>query len=175
MLRSSGLTGCVYKMMRMRDRGPCLALYSLRGRVTSRFGERVLVGPGTSRSSLHGTRHAQLPIRVLLHRSPCAPRQQALCSPSRVVPGAHRVVGPGTHRGSGPREVHTTPGPRATRERVLGPHVSRGGAPGHAWCGRGHRGRMWHSRGHRRRWCTRETCGKGKDRQRWLKLNHQVR
>jgi hypothetical protein len=49
------------------------------------------------------------------------------------------------------------------------------GAPGHAWCGRGHRGRMWHSRGHRRRWCTRETCGKGKDRQRWLKLNHQVR
>jgi hypothetical protein len=31
------------------------------------------------------------------------------CSASRVVPGAHRVVGPGTHRGSGPREVHTTP------------------------------------------------------------------
>jgi hypothetical protein len=30
------------------------------------------------------------------------------CSASRVVPGAHRVVGPGTHRGSGPREVHTT-------------------------------------------------------------------
>jgi hypothetical protein len=30
------------------------------------------------------------------------------CSPSRVVPGAHRVVNPGTHRGSGPREVHTT-------------------------------------------------------------------
>jgi hypothetical protein len=29
-------------------------------------------------------------------------------SASRVVPGAHRVVGPGTHRGSGPREVHTT-------------------------------------------------------------------
>jgi hypothetical protein len=31
-----------------------------------------------------------------------------LCCASRVVPGAHRVVGPGTHRGSGPREVHTT-------------------------------------------------------------------
>jgi hypothetical protein len=30
------------------------------------------------------------------------------CGRSRVVPGAHRVVGPGTHRGSGPREVHTT-------------------------------------------------------------------
>jgi hypothetical protein len=30
------------------------------------------------------------------------------CSASRVVPGAHRVVGPGTHRCSGPREVHTT-------------------------------------------------------------------
>jgi hypothetical protein len=30
------------------------------------------------------------------------------CSASRVVPGAHRVVGPGTHRGSGPREVHMT-------------------------------------------------------------------
>jgi hypothetical protein len=33
------------------------------------------------------------------------------CSASRVVPGAHRVVGPGTHRCSGPREVHTTAGP----------------------------------------------------------------
>jgi hypothetical protein len=30
------------------------------------------------------------------------------CGTSRVVPGAHRVVGPGTHRGSGLREVHTT-------------------------------------------------------------------
>jgi hypothetical protein len=30
------------------------------------------------------------------------------CGPSRVVLGAHRVVGPGTHRGSGPRKVHTT-------------------------------------------------------------------
>jgi hypothetical protein len=30
------------------------------------------------------------------------------CGTSRVVPGAHQVVGPGTHRGSGPREVHTT-------------------------------------------------------------------
>jgi hypothetical protein len=31
------------------------------------------------------------------------------CGTSRVVPGAHRVVGSSTHRGSGPREVHTTP------------------------------------------------------------------
>jgi hypothetical protein len=30
--------------MRERERGPCLALYSPRGRVTSRFEERVLVG-----------------------------------------------------------------------------------------------------------------------------------
>jgi hypothetical protein len=29
--------------MLMRERGPCLALYSPGGRVTSRFGERVLV------------------------------------------------------------------------------------------------------------------------------------
>jgi hypothetical protein len=29
-----------------RDRGPCLALYSPGGRVTSRFEERVLVGYG---------------------------------------------------------------------------------------------------------------------------------
>jgi hypothetical protein len=50
-----------------------------------------------------------LPIRVLLHRSPCASRHQVSCDTSQVVPGAHRVVGPGTHRGSGPREVHTTP------------------------------------------------------------------
>jgi hypothetical protein len=28
----------------IRERGPCLALYSPEGRVTSRFGERVLVG-----------------------------------------------------------------------------------------------------------------------------------
>jgi hypothetical protein len=33
-------------MMRMRDKGPCLALYSPGGRVTSRFEERVLVGYG---------------------------------------------------------------------------------------------------------------------------------
>jgi hypothetical protein len=37
MLRSSGLIGCDYKMMRMREKGPCLALYSLGGRVTGRF------------------------------------------------------------------------------------------------------------------------------------------
>jgi hypothetical protein len=41
------------------------------------------------------------------------------CSASRVVPGAHRVVGPGTHRGSGPREVHTTiPSAAVTRAAV---------------------------------------------------------
>jgi hypothetical protein len=33
------LIGCCYKMMRMRNRGPCLALYSPEGRVTSRFRE----------------------------------------------------------------------------------------------------------------------------------------
>jgi hypothetical protein len=50
MLRGSGWIGCDYKMMQSdayeRDdleRGPCLALYSPRGRVTSRFRERVLV------------------------------------------------------------------------------------------------------------------------------------
>jgi hypothetical protein len=44
MLRSSGLIGCVYKMKRMKEKGPCLALYSPGGRVTGRFEERVLVG-----------------------------------------------------------------------------------------------------------------------------------
>jgi hypothetical protein len=44
MLRSSGLIGCVYKMMCMREKGPYHALYSPGGRVTSRFEERVLVG-----------------------------------------------------------------------------------------------------------------------------------
>jgi hypothetical protein len=50
MLRGSGLIGCDYKMMQSdayeRDDlegGPCLALYSPRGRVTSWFRERVLV------------------------------------------------------------------------------------------------------------------------------------
>jgi hypothetical protein len=43
MLRSSGLIGCDYKMMHMREKGPYLALYSPGGRVTSRFRERVLV------------------------------------------------------------------------------------------------------------------------------------
>jgi hypothetical protein len=35
---------CLQEDAHMRDRGPCLALYSLGGRVTSRFDERVLVG-----------------------------------------------------------------------------------------------------------------------------------
>jgi hypothetical protein len=46
--------------------------------------------------------------RVLFLCSPCAPRQKVPCSTSRVVPGAHRVVGTGTHHSSGPRDVHTT-------------------------------------------------------------------
>jgi hypothetical protein len=37
------------------------------------------------------------------------------CGTSRVVPGAHQIVGPGTHRGSGPREVHTTTTPFCCR------------------------------------------------------------
>jgi hypothetical protein len=44
MLRSSRLIGCDYKMMRnLREKGPCLALYSPVGRVTGWFRERVLV------------------------------------------------------------------------------------------------------------------------------------
>jgi hypothetical protein len=65
----------------------------------------------TSRSPLYSAEHVQLPNRVLLLCSLCAPRLQVSCSASRVVPGAHRVVGPGTHRGSGPREVHMTDPP----------------------------------------------------------------
>jgi hypothetical protein len=51
MLRSSGLIGCDYKMMRnlvfMRGKGPCLALHSPGGRVTGWFREstsRVRLG-----------------------------------------------------------------------------------------------------------------------------------
>jgi hypothetical protein len=51
---------------------------------------------------MYSGEHVQLPNRVLLLRSPCAPHLQVPCSASRVVPGAHRVIGPGTHRGSGP-------------------------------------------------------------------------
>jgi hypothetical protein len=47
------------------------------------------------------------------------------CSASRVVPGAHRVVGPGTHRGSGPREVHTT-----TPKLVASSGVAQGDSKG---------------------------------------------
>jgi hypothetical protein len=43
MLHSSELIGCDYKMRRMREKGPCLALYSPGGRVTGRFKERVIV------------------------------------------------------------------------------------------------------------------------------------
>jgi hypothetical protein len=50
MLRGSGLIRCDYNLMQSDayelddlERGPCLALYSPGGRVTSRFMERVLV------------------------------------------------------------------------------------------------------------------------------------
>jgi hypothetical protein len=39
------------------------------------------------------------------------------CSPIRVVPGAHRVVGPSTHLSSGPRDVHTI-------AACIGPYIS---------------------------------------------------
>jgi hypothetical protein len=42
-MRSSRLIECVYKMMWMRERDPCLTLYSPGGKVTSQLGERVLV------------------------------------------------------------------------------------------------------------------------------------
>jgi hypothetical protein len=41
---------------------------------------------------------------------PCASRHLVSCSPSRVVPGAHGVVGPSTHLSSGPRDARTTRG-----------------------------------------------------------------
>jgi hypothetical protein len=47
MMCSSGLIGCVYKMMHMRDRGPCIALYSSRDGVTRQF-----KGESTSRTRL---------------------------------------------------------------------------------------------------------------------------
>jgi hypothetical protein len=70
----------------------------------------------TSRSPLYNAEHVQLPNRVLLLCSPCAPRLQMPCSASWVVPGAHRVVGPGTHRGGGPREAHTTGAMKRARD-----------------------------------------------------------
>jgi hypothetical protein len=67
------------------------------------------------------------------------------CSASRVVPGAHRVVGPGTHRGSGPREVHTTGGAVAL---VLAREKARSGLNSCACRGEGSRrsphSRSWH-------------------------------
>jgi hypothetical protein len=48
------------------------------------------------------------------------------CSASRVVPGAHRVVGPGTHQGSGPRKVHTTAPTTMQRGCVGAPVPQRG-------------------------------------------------
>ena len=45
---------------------------------------------------------------------------------------------------------------------------------GRAWHDKRRRGRAWHDKDHRKRCrCTRKTCGKKTDRQRWL--NHQVR
>jgi hypothetical protein len=106
--------GVFIRWCRWWERGPCLALNSPGGKVRSRFEERVLVG--TARSTLHRSGHVQLPNRVLFLCSPCAPRQQVPCSTSRVVLGAHRVVGPGTHQSSGPRDVYTT-SPRALCSR----------------------------------------------------------
>jgi hypothetical protein len=57
--------------------------------------------------------------------SPCASHLQVPCSASRVVPGAHRVVGLGTHRGSGPREVHTTVLDTADRLQALTPEAGQ--------------------------------------------------
>jgi hypothetical protein len=80
-------------------------------------------------SPLYSAEHAQLPNRVLLLCSPCAPRLQMPCSASRVVPGAHRVVGPGTHRGSGPREVHTTIPAAVPPSQALQRHPQHCGNP----------------------------------------------
>jgi hypothetical protein len=83
----------------------------------------------TSRSPLYSAERVQLPNRVLPLCSPCAPRLQVPCSASRVVLGAHRVVGPGTHRCSGPREVHTTGGSTSATPPLASP-LHRQGAPG---------------------------------------------
>jgi hypothetical protein len=48
MLRISRLIECVYKFIQMRDRRPCLALYSPGGRVTS-VGSRILTRGGVNR------------------------------------------------------------------------------------------------------------------------------
>jgi hypothetical protein len=85
-----------YKMMRMREIGVPASHYIV-WEAGLQFGLRREYKSGTSMSCLHNTGHVWLPIRVLLHRSPCAPRHQVPCGTSRVVLGAHRVVGPGTH------------------------------------------------------------------------------
>jgi hypothetical protein len=81
MLCSSGLIGCDYKMVHMIEVRVLASPY-----IAREAGLQVGLGreywSGTSRSSLHGTGHAQLPIRVLLLRSPCAPRHQVPCDPN---------------------------------------------------------------------------------------------
>jgi hypothetical protein len=130
MLRSSRLIGYDYKMVQLyavrRDdeRGVPASPYIVR-----EAGLQVGTGreyqSSTSRSLPYSAGHVQLPNRVLLLHSPCASRHQVSCSASRVVSGAHRVVGPGTHRGSGPREVHTTAAPQhRARPRSSPPPLS---------------------------------------------------
>jgi hypothetical protein len=61
MLGSSGLIGRVYKMMRMREvKAPALPYIAQEARLQVGLGREYQ--SGTSRSSLHGTGHAQLPI-----------------------------------------------------------------------------------------------------------------
>jgi hypothetical protein len=61
MLRSSGLIGCVYKMMRMIERGVPASPYIV-WEAALQVGLRREYKLCTSRSSLHGSSHAQLPI-----------------------------------------------------------------------------------------------------------------
>jgi hypothetical protein len=56
MLCSSGLIGCVYKMMRMREIGVPASPYIAR-EVGLQVGLRREYKSGTARSSLHSTRH----------------------------------------------------------------------------------------------------------------------
>jgi hypothetical protein len=57
MLRSSGLIGCVYKMMRMREIGVPTSPYIVR-EAGLQVSLRREYKSGTSRSSLHNTGHA---------------------------------------------------------------------------------------------------------------------
>jgi hypothetical protein len=87
MLRSSGLIGCVYKMMRMRERCPCLALYSPGGRVTSRFEEitsQVCLGVLYIVQDMYNFLSEYFSTIVLAPHA-----NQVPCGTSQVVQGAH--------------------------------------------------------------------------------------